>query len=180
MSRIVIAVASFVALTVSLPGTMIGQAASPDARFPCRNVHTFDFWAGTFDNVPWNKPNDPSRGTLVNTRDYEGCVFIERWTGANASGNGMSMVFYDTVKKTWRMIWNDDSNSSTVFDEGTFHDSSMRFLGWVLAPNGNRVMASNELQDVSPGVIRHIFSTSPDSGKTWIVRSDGRFVRRKE
>jgi hypothetical protein len=105
-------------------------------------------------------------------------VFIERWT--SPSQNGMSIVFYDVNLKTWRMIWNDDSNSSTVFTEGSYHDGAMRFFGWKLDPNGNPVYASNVLENVSPGLIRHIFSTSADSGKTWTVRSDGRFVRRKE
>jgi hypothetical protein len=55
----------------------------------------------------------------------------------------------------------------------------MRFEGWVLDANGKRLLASNVLQDVSPDVIRHIYSTSADNGKTWVVLSDGRFVRRK-
>jgi hypothetical protein len=56
----------------------------------------------------------------------------------------------------------------------------MRFDGWVLDSNGKRVLASNVLQNVSPDVIRHIYSTSADNGKTWDVKSDGRFVRRKQ
>ncbi len=160
------------------PSFATAQAQSEDARYPCRAVHTFDYWVGTFDAKPWSKPDAPSGGELRNTREYDGCVFVERWTG---KGNaGMSMVFYDVTRKTWRMVWNDDSNGSNVFDEGTFSDGTMRFTGWQLDPKGNRVMASNVLQNVSPDIIRHIFSTSSDSGKTWVVRSDGRFVRRKE
>src|SRR5262249_32310113 len=149
----------------------------PDSvRYPCRNVHTFDYWAGTFDSKPWDQPDAPSRGQLHNTREYDGCVFIERWTGQQNAG--MSIVFYDVTRKTWRMIWNDDSNSSNDFLDGEFHDGTMRFTGWVLNPKGERIMASNVLQNVSPGLIRHIYSTSTDSGKTWTVRSDGRFVRK--
>jgi hypothetical protein len=33
---------------------------------------------------------------------------------------------------------------------------------------------------VGADMIRHIYSTSPDSGKTWDVHSDTRFVRRRE
>lgn len=154
------------------------QGAADDARYPCRAVHTFDFWVGTFDAMPWDKPDAPSSGTLQNTREYDGCVFVERWTSPRQ--NGMSIVFYDVTLKTWRMVWNDDSNSSTVFSEGAYRDGAMRFLGWKLDPKGNKVYASNVLQNVSPRLIRHIFSTSADSGKTWTVRSDGRFVRRKE
>ena len=167
---IVASVACLAALSTS------GTAQAAD-RFPCRDVHTFDFWEGTFDAKPWDKPDAPAAGQLHNTREYDGCVFVERWTSPR--GNGMSIVFYDATRKTWRMFWNDDSNSSNVFDEGVYRDGAMRFTGWVLDPQGQRIMASNVLQNVSPDVIRHIYSTSADSGKTWTTRSDGRFVRVK-
>lgn len=154
------------------------RAAAPDARYPCRAVHTFDFWAGDFDAKPWAQPDGPVAGQLHNTREYDGCVFVERWTPSDGDGGGMSIVFYDVSRKTWRMIWNDDSNSSSDF-EGSYRDGAMRFKGWKLDASGKRVLTSNVLQDVSPDLIRHIFSTSSDGGKTWVVRSDGRFVRRR-
>lgn len=168
----------FAVAVALVPHMAAGQAAADSARYPCRAIHSFDYWVGTFDAKPWDNPDAPSSGTLRNTREYDGCVFVERWTGKNSSG--MSMVFFDVTQKTWRMFWNDDSNGSNVFDEGTYRDGSMRFVGWQLDPAGNRIMVSNVLQNVSPDVIRHVFSSSADSGKTWIVRSDGRFVRRKE
>jgi hypothetical protein len=153
------------------------QKTGDDARYPCRSVHTFDFWVGTFDAAPWNTPDAPPTGELHNTREYEGCVIVERWMGKRGSA-GMSIGFYDVNRHVWRMVWNDDSNQSNDF-EGRYYDGAMRFEGWVLDPNGNRLLARNVLQDVAPDTIRHIYSTSADSGKTWIVRSDGRFVRRK-
>src|SRR6476661_8293473 len=101
------------ALTVALAlAPVVSRAQSADdARYPCRSVHTVDYWVGTYDAMPWDKPDTPSGGQLHNTRDYDGCVFVERWTSANPKGNmGMSMLFFDTTRKTWRMIWNDDSN----------------------------------------------------------------------
>jgi hypothetical protein len=55
----------------------------------------------------------------------------------------------------------------------------MRFEGWVLDPSGKKLLTSNVLQNVTPDLIRHTYSTSADGGKTWVVRSDGRFERRK-
>jgi hypothetical protein len=147
-----------------------------DSRYPCRAVHTFDFWVGTFDATPWNQPNAAPGGQLHNTREYEGCVIVERWTSAKGSG-GMSMAFYDKNRRLWRMIWNDDSNQSNDL-EGSYSDGAMRFTGWVLDSTGKRLLASNVLQNVGSGVIRHIYSESADDGKTWTVKSDGRFVRR--
>ena len=160
---------------------LVSHAQADSARYPCRAVHTFDYWVGTFDAKPWDKPESPSGGTLRNTREYDGCVFVERWSSADANdGSGMSMVFFDTTRRSWRMVWNDDANGSTVFDEGAYKEGAMRFRGWKVDPSGHRVMAMNVLQNVSPGLIRHTFSTSSDSGRTWVVRSDGRFVRRAE
>jgi hypothetical protein len=152
------------------------QNTAADARYPCRNVHTFDYWVGTFDATPWDKPGAPSRGELHNSREYEGCVIVERWVSPKSAG--MSMSFYDVNRHTWRMVWNDDSNQSNDF-EGSYSDGAMRFQGWVLDSSGKKLLASNVLQNVSPGVIRHIYSISEDNGKTWVIKSDGRFVRRE-
>jgi hypothetical protein len=154
------------------------QSSEANVRFPCRAVHTFDFWVGTFDATPWDQPDAPPRGQLHNTREYEGCVIVERWTSATGGG-GMSMSFYDINRQRWRMIWNGDDNQSNDF-EGSYRDGAMRFEGWVLDGNGTRILASNVLQEISPDVVRHIYSTSSDNGRTWVVKSDGRFVRRRE
>lgn len=158
------------------------QPAKPPAnpvsssRYPCRDEHTFDFWVGDFDATPWNGPSSPVRGHLHNTREYEGCVIVERWDGA--SSQGMSMAFYDVNRRVWRMVWNGDDNRSNDF-EGSYRDGAMRFEGWVLAADGKRVLARNVLENVSPDTIRHVYSLSTDAGRTWVVQSDGRFARTK-
>ena len=162
--------------SASMLGQQPAKPPSDETRYPCRSVHTFDFWIGDFDATPWNEPNGPVRGHLHNTREYDGCVIVERWEGA-AGSRGMSMSFYDVNRCVWRMVWNGDDNQSNDF-EGSYRDGAMRFEGWILDAAGKRVLASNVLQDVSPDTIRHIYSVSADGGKTWVVKSDGRFVRR--
>jgi hypothetical protein len=154
------------------------KTAGQETRYPCRAVHTFDFWVGDFDATPWNDPKAPVRGHLHNTREYEGCVIVERWESTSGS-RGMSMSFYDINRRVWRMVWDGDDNASNDF-EGTYRDGAMRFQGWVLDADGKRLLASNVLENVSPETIRHIYSISSDGGKTWVVKSDGRFVRREE
>jgi len=153
------------------------QPAKPaDAvQHPCRAEHTFDFWVGDFDATPWNGPPTPVRGHLHNTLENEGCVIVERWTGANRS-ECKSMSFYDVNRRAWRMVWNGDDNRSNDF-EGAYRDGAMRFEGWILDAHGNRVLARNVLENVAPGTIRHVYSTSADGGKTWETKSDGRFAR---
>ena len=162
--------------SVTLLGQQPTKPPADEGRYPCRSVHTFDFWVGDFDATPWNEPNGPVRGHLHNTREYDGCVIVERWEGASGS-RGMSIAFYDVNRHVWRMVWNGDDNQSNDF-EGSYRDGAMRFEGWILDAEGKRVLASNVLQDVSPDTIRHIYSVSADEGKTWVVKSDGRFARR--
>ena len=153
------------------------QPAKPTdaSRYPCRDEHTFDFWVGDFDATPWAGPSTPVRGHLHNTREYEGCVIVERWEAASGS-KGMSMAFYDVNRRAWRMVWNGDDNQSNDF-EGAYKDGAMRFEGWILGADGKRLLARNVLENVSPDTIRHIYSVSSDGGKTWEVKSDGRFSR---
>jgi hypothetical protein len=149
-----------------------------DRRFPCRSVHTFDFWAGDFDAAQWNAPPGSSGGLLHNTREYDGCAFVEHWMPKSAaSPAGMSVVYYDAGRDAWRMIWVDDGNGSVEFD-GHYRDGAMRFEATTVAPDGSTTISRNVLQDVSPDLIRHTFSSSTDGGKTWVVQADERFVRR--
>ena len=104
-------------------------------------------------------------------------MILERWDGTNGF-KGMSMAFYDVHRRVWRMVWNGEDNQSNDF-EGTYKDDSMQFEGWVLDDAGKRLLARNVLQNVSADTIRHVYSTSADGGKTWQVKSDGRFSRRK-
>lgn len=150
-----------------------------EARFPCRNVHTFDFWAGDFDASQWRDQSGKSGGQLHNTRDYDGCVFVERWSPLPGRGPaGMSFAFYDAIRHVWRFIWNDDGNGSVEF-EGDYRDGAMRFEARVTNPDGTTFLARNVLQSVSPDTIRHTFSMSEDEGKTWTVQADDRFARRR-
>lgn len=150
--------------------------AKAAADHPCRAHRDFDFWVGDFEARKWDEPNGAVRGRLHNTLEYGGCVIVERWEGAPGRGRGMSMSFYDTSRRAWRMIWMGDDGGSNDF-EGSYRNGAMRFEGWILDDGGKKLLASNVLENVSPGVIRHVYSESPDGGKTWNVRSDGRFVR---
>jgi hypothetical protein len=154
------------------------RAEAEAVRFPCRKVHDFDFWAGTFDVGPWDQPQIPASGVAVNTRSFEGCVFVEQFSSSRpGGGHGMSMTFYDVNRHTWRMVWNDDSNGSNDF-EGSVKDGVMHFLGWVLDPSGRKVMASNTIERISADTVRQTYALSADTGKTWQTQQSGRWVRR--
>ena len=169
-----LALLPFCTLVVSLASA--APATKPRDPHPCRDVHTFDFWVGDFEARKWNDRNGPVTGRLHNTLEYDGCAIVERWEGLASGIRGMSLSFYDTNRRAWRMVWIADDGLSNDF-EGAYTDGAMRFRGWVLDEHGKRLLASNVLENVSPDTIRHVYSTSADGGKTWDVKSDGRFVR---
>src|SRR4029078_8293813 len=45
------------------------RKSAETARFPCRDVHTFDFCAGDFDAALWSAPSGRALGQLHKTRE---------------------------------------------------------------------------------------------------------------
>jgi hypothetical protein len=163
----------------SRPDYVVVRREAEEKRYPCRNVHTFDFWAGDFDAFVGLSGTGTPAGQLHNTREYEGCVLIERWVpGALGGPAGMSLSYYDPADKLWHFVWNDDSNGPIQF-VGNYRDGAMEFEGSTLNADGSKLLARNVLRAVGPDTVRHTFSSSLDSGRTWVIQTDQYFVRRK-
>jgi tetratricopeptide (TPR) repeat protein len=153
------------------------------ARFPCRGsreAHQLDFWIGDWVVTPWQAPPGPNLPVLGTNRIeplLEQCALLENWTGTTG-GNGKSINFYDTNRLQWRQVWVADGGGSLDY-AGTFRNGAMRFEGWTLAPNGERVLQKLTFFPIAKDTVRQLFETSNDSGKTWQSGFDGRYARRK-
>ncbi|MGK7295615.1 MAG: hypothetical protein ACNS61_07310 [Candidatus Wenzhouxiangella sp. M2_3B_020] len=62
----------------------------------------FDFWVGDWE--VFDPESDRKLGENTITLREKGCLIVERWNGARG-GTGMSMNFYDPLKKAWRQVW---------------------------------------------------------------------------
>jgi|SRR5687768_4638317 len=152
------------------------------ARYPCRampQAHEFDFWIGEWDVSPWQQPNAAPAAAGRNTIHpiLEHCILLEEWSGAGG-GFGKSYNFYDTNRLKWRQIWMGDGGGSLDYT-GEFKDNAMRFEGWTLGPNNQRVLQKLTFTRISADTVRQTFEASNDDGKTWNVTFDARYVRRK-
>ncbi|MEO8577551.1 MAG: tetratricopeptide repeat protein, partial [Gemmatimonadales bacterium] len=152
------------------------------ARYPCRampQAHEFDFWIGEWDVNPWQQPGAPPAAAGRNSVHpiLEHCIVLEEWTGTGG-GNGKSFNFYDTNRLKWRQVWMADGGGSLDY-AGEFKDGAMRFEGWTLGPNNQRVLQKLTFTRISADTVRQTFEASNDDGKTWSVPFDGRYVRRK-
>lgn len=77
------------------------DAAAPPA--PCQDeiYRAFDFWLGDWTVTA---PGGQLAGTNSITSEEDGCLIVERWSGAQGS-TGQSYNFYDPGMKKWRQLW---------------------------------------------------------------------------
>ncbi|MEE4212396.1 MAG: hypothetical protein V2I43_24395 [Parvularcula sp.] len=77
------------------------QSAAAQPSCDTEPYRQFDFWIGTWDVF---NAQDEVIGRNTITAEEDGCLLVERWTGA--SGNtGQSYNFYDPADQTWRQLW---------------------------------------------------------------------------
>lgn len=151
-------------------------------RHPCpggAQTTQFDFWIGVWNVSPWNTPGAPPAAAGVNDVHpiLEHCVIFENWTG-NGGGNGKSFNFFDTNVGKWRQVWVADGGGSLDYT-GEFRDGAMRFEGWTLGTNGQRVLQKLTFTPFGRDTVRQTFEASTDAGTTWTTGFDGRYVRQR-
>jgi len=157
-----------------------------NAAFPCRNgpeQQQLNFWIGKWDVFAWN-PNTPNGTAQLGTNDVEAilerCVLLENWTPAGGvpGAGGKSMNFWDVNRKQWRQVWVAAGGGSLDY-AGSFRDGAMRFEGWTLGPQGQKVLQKLTFFAIAKDTVRQLFESSTDSGKTWQPGFDARYIRRK-
>ncbi len=159
-------------------------AAQPLPPHPCLSMteaKQFDFWIGTWDVTPWQVAAPTPQQTMGVNEVYpilEHCVLSENWAGSRG-GKGKSYNFYDTNVKKWRQIWMADSGGPLDYT-GEFRDGAMRFIGWNLDAQGNRLEQKLTFFAIAPDTVRQLFEQSSDGGKSWKPTFDGRYVRHRE
>ncbi len=133
----------------------------------------FDFWVGDWDvTTPDGKP--AGRNSI--TRELNGCVIHEHWTGAGGM-NGQSFNMWDRVKKQWHQTWVADNGNLLLLD-GTFQNGSMQLTG---SSGPAERLVSNRITWTpnADGTLRQHWEVSSDGGKTWKSAFDGRYRRSK-
>lgn len=158
-------------------------AANPDSvRNPCQYIpvrRQFDFWLGTWDVHPWRAPGatGPKLGTNVITLRQGGCLVHESWTAANGT-TGESINWFDRNLGNWRQLWVAQPGGTLDYTKGEYRDGAMRFEGWTLGPQGQRITQRLTFFHLHADTVRQLFESSTDSGRTWTPGFDGRYIRR--
>ncbi len=143
---------------------------------PCQTPEhrQFDFWIGS-----WNVFNP--QGQQVGSSSIEtgngGCSIHESYSNAAGTYTGNSYNIYDQSRGIWHQTWVDNGGLLLMI-EGGLQDSSMVLEGETTDPQGNSVLNRITWTPMVADTVRQVWESSTDSGSTWTLLFDGRYVRR--
>jgi hypothetical protein len=132
----------------------------------------FDFWVGRWDVfVPSGKKAGESKVELI----ADGCALLEEWSGGGGV-SGKSLNIYSDGQ--WHQTWVDNSGTLLMLAGGLAERSMVLSMS---GPSAGDPKAT-QLQRItwtpgSDGSVRQLWESSTDSGRTWVVMFDGRYVR---
>jgi hypothetical protein len=167
-----VAAHSHVVLYLLVVLSLGAQKSEPTCDSP--EYRQFDFWIGEWDV---RTPDGKSAGRNSITRELNGCVLHERWTGAGGL-KGESFNIWHGDRKRWHQTWVSDRGDLLQLD-GSFENGVMQMSGVSGPPDGpvaNRITWS----PVSDGTVRQHWEISNDGGKSWKTAFDGRYRRVKD
>jgi hypothetical protein len=161
------------------PGAPAAQGApsAPSAPAPptcdAAEHRQFDFWLGEWEV---SGPTGQPAGRNSITRELNGCVLHERWTGAGGM-RGESFNTWDRTRQRWHQTWVSGTGNLLVI-EGGLVNGAMIMSGDTTSPKG--VVRNRITWTPAPdGSVRQLWETSVDGGKTWQGAFDGRYRRAK-
>ena len=157
-------------LLVSLALASLSTTAPAENVKPRRcdapEYRQFDFWLGDWEV---RDAQGALQGQNRITREYDGCVLQEHWSAPGQTGSSFNV--YDARSKKWHQTWVDNHGTLLLLDGGL--DAGSMFLR---SPGGSQRIRWTLLPD---GRVRQLWDASADGGKSWSVKFDGYYTKRK-
>jgi hypothetical protein len=137
----------------------------------------FDFWLGEWDVMDSTGTKRIGRNTISSI--LKGCVLREVWLDADGSG-GESLNAYDEATHQWHQTWMDDAGNVWKTDGGLVN-GQMVLTRSAPALRNAAILVQHRWtwSKIDADRVRQLYQFSRDTGKTWTVGFDGRYVRRK-
>jgi hypothetical protein len=160
---------------IAAPGYGAPLSAQANTQQACtaQQHRQFDFWVGVWEVVD-------TAGQVAGhnriTREMNGCVLREEWTGA-AGGTGSSFNIYDAATDQWHQTWVDASGTLLLLDGGLQSDGVMVMEGERPAAGGATARHRITWTRQTPDRVRQLWQVSDDGGISWRVLFDGTYRR---
>lgn len=125
----------------------------------------FDFWVGQWD-ATWS---DTLHGSNNITKDYDGCVILEKFDSAPSDKfKGMSVSTYNVRTKKWQQTWVDNNGSYLDFIGGWKDDKMVLSRSFVR--HDSTIFQRMVWHDISENTFLWNWESSLDNGKTWQIQ----------
>jgi hypothetical protein len=156
------------AIVLVLPSVVLAEdeASAPTADKPCStpDFSQFDFWIGEWD-LTWG---DSAQGTNVITKDYDGCVIIEKFDGnPGMPFRGMSVSTFNARTGKWHQTWVDNAGGYLDF-VGEFVEGKM-ILSREAEIDGKPEMQRMVWHNINEDELDWNWEKSSDGGQTWDI-----------
>lgn len=137
----------------------------------------FDFWLGEWEVMDSTGAKRLGRNSVSSI--LKGCVLREVWLDADGSA-GESLNAYDEATHQWHQTWMDDAGNVWKTDGG-FVDGRMVLTRTAPALRNAAILVQHRWtwSKIDTNRVRQLYQFSRDSGKTWTVGFDGRYIRRE-
>ncbi len=146
---------------------------APSASCSSPEFAQFDFWIGQWD-LTWA---DSSRGTSTITKEYGGCVIIEKFDGSPSMPfKGMSVSTFNTKIEKWQQTWVDNSGGYLEF-AGEFSHGKM-ILSRETIVDGERLWQRMVWYNISENSLDWSWEKSSDGGRNWEIAWQIHYTRR--
>ena len=114
-------------------------------------------------------------GTVTLSKEYGGCVVIEKWRGVANSGEGLGVAGYEPARGTWHRDFIDHDGFVLAVD-GQLEGAAMVMTGKDYTPDGARLHRVTWAPRENGSVIER-WEMSIDGGRSWQVRFYGALER---
>lgn len=156
--------------TLALGSTALFLAAEPLPVQSCSTTQhqQFDFVIG---NWLVRDSSGHAIGTTTVSKEYGGCVLIEKWRGVGNSGEGLGVMGYRPASGTWHRDFIDHGGFVLAVD-GQMESATMVMMGKDYPPDGARLHRVT-WRARSDGSVEERWQTSTDAGRSWQMHFHG-------
>jgi hypothetical protein len=160
------------------------SAAAPAAPQQQTNVceqdpkyRELDFWVGEWDARGLKQPPNAPPASSVITKILNGCVIFESWKSQGYAGQSFNI--FDRARGKWHQTWVDTAGGLHEY-WGELKDGNLVYEG-MIAPTPGKPAQQTRMTffNLGPDRVRQLAEFSTDGGKTWQVRDDIAYTRRK-